>query len=87
MRQSLPHAKLGLYGTTVHDSCKGVVPDDECAALRLKGYQRASAFGLFDDVDILVPVLYDGPNMDRQDGSASYSRLNISSQGAGRGEG
>ena len=80
VRQSLPHAKLGLYGTTVHDSCKGVVPDDECTALRLKGYQRASAYGLFDDIDILVPVLYLGPNIDRHDGNTTFTRLNTASQ-------
>ena len=80
MRRSLPHAKLGLYGTTVPESCKGVVPEDQCTALTLSGYQRAASFGLFEDVDILVPVLYLGANIDRLDGNRTHARLNTSSQ-------
>ena len=80
VRQSLPHAKLGFYGTTVPESCKGVVPEDQCTSLRLSGYQRAASFGLFDDVDVLVPVLYLGAHIDRLDGNVTYARLNTSSQ-------
>ena len=80
VRQTLPRAKLGLYGTTVPDSCEGVVPQDQCATLSLRGYQRAASFGLFEDVDVLVPVLYLGAHIDRLDGNTTYARLNASSQ-------
>lgn len=50
VRKWLPKATLGLYGTCVHDT----------NGINVTGYQRAAQFGLFDDIDILVPVMYLG---------------------------
>jgi hypothetical protein len=69
VRNSLPFAKLGLYGTTVHGSGGGI---------NVSGYQRAAAMGVFDHVDILVPVLYLGSSMDGT--SESLYRLNETSK-------
>jgi hypothetical protein len=67
VRRSLPHAQLGLYGTTVHDA----------GGINVSGYQRAAAMGVFDDVDILVPVLYLGTSMAGY--TDSLQRLNATS--------
>ena len=44
VRNWLPHATLGLYGTTVHGKSGGI---------NVSGYQRAAAMGVFDDWDYL----------------------------------
>ena len=80
VRQSLPHAKLGLYGTYVHDSPFGFYQDAAWEQTKLSGYQRASQMGVFDDIDILVPVLYLGPHMFDDAYNTTLERLNVSSQ-------
>ena len=69
VRNSLPHAQLGLYGTTVHDSASG--------GINVSGYLRAAAMGVFDDVDVLVPVMYLGTSMEGY--NDSILRLNTTS--------
>ena len=54
MRRLFPHVKLALYGTVEGIYLPG----------SLTGLHRASALGLFDDIDYLIPVLYTGPGMD-----------------------
>ena len=49
VKAKLPDSKVGLWGTAVHSAAGGI---------NISGYQRAAAMGVFEQVDVLVPVLY-----------------------------
>ena len=77
-RRKLPNARLGFYGTLVPDS-RGRESDTEYVA-RKAALVRAGKCGMFDDVDVLVPVAY--PRFGPTDGAAwdtyePYTRLAV----------
>jgi hypothetical protein len=63
-RKMVPHAKLGLYGTMSHSVCCPLNTTEACLDLALEAMQRASQLGVFDELDVLVPILFMGQHMD-----------------------
>ena len=61
-RELLPAAQLALYATPVNSTPAAIA-----------GYRKAGAMGLWDAVDVLIPVLYTGPGMHGQSLATSVS--------------
>ena len=61
-RELLPAAQLALYATPVNSTPAAIA-----------GYRKAGKMGLWDAVDVLIPVLYTGPSMHGQSLAASVS--------------
>lgn len=73
VKANLPHCKVGFWGTAVHS---------KAGSINISGYQRAAEMGVFEHVDVLVPVLYMGSADSRpgQAGARARQILDISSQ-------
>jgi hypothetical protein len=78
-RDLLPNARLGLYGvTTPHPFGDASLASQ---ITRQGGFLAASAAGLYDELDVLCPVVYQrfGPNDARYEDMESYTQLGVDS--------
>jgi hypothetical protein len=57
LRKRFPKVKLGLYGVVVP---MGKGQENEAFQKRMQAYRRAGELGMYDLIDYLVPVLYNG---------------------------
>jgi hypothetical protein len=57
LRKRFPKVKLGLYGVVVP---MGKGQENEAFHKRMQAYRRAGELGMYDLIDCLVPVLYNG---------------------------
>jgi len=78
-REQFPNARLGLFGmTTPHPFGDATL---ESQVSRQNGFLAASAAGLYDDLDVLCPVIYQrfGPNDVQHHSIESYTQLGVDS--------
>lgn len=77
VREMLPNCKLGIYGfPTPHPHGK---VDSDSEQRRILGYEMAAARGVFDQIDVIVPVIYQrfGPSDSYYSRMASYTAAGI----------
>jgi hypothetical protein len=80
-RELFPNAQLGLFGvTTPHPFGNAAI---EAQITRQSGFLAASAAGLYDDLDVLCPVIYQrfGRSDARHYSIEPYTQLGIDSAG------
>ena len=78
-RELFPNAQLGLFGvTTPHPFGDATL---ESQVSRQNGFLAASAAGLYDDLDVLCPVIYQrfGPSDTQYHSIDSYTQLGVDS--------
>ena len=78
-REQFPNARLGLFGmTTPHPFGDATL---ESQVSRQNGFLAASAAGLYDDLDVLCPVIYQrfGPSDTQHHSIESYTQLGVDS--------
>jgi len=78
-RELLPNARLGLFGATTPHSFGDALLEAQIS--RQDGFEAAGAAGLYDQLDVVCPIIYQrfGPSDSRHHCLEAYTRLGAES--------